>query len=131
MSDIFELEIFSTISDELIELSNYITENRSHHVEITGPPTVSGIIGLAFIESALIELDYKYHRTFRDSDDVNENLLTIDIGEINMNLKPITVNAHMGAENSERNGVLDTIAQIGALSLHLHPEGKTRTLEPW
>ena len=131
MSDIFELEIFSTISGELIELSNYITENQHLPVEIHGSPTISGIIGLAFIESALIELGFKYHRSFRNSENVDENILTIIVGDMTTNFTPITVDLHMGHENSERNGVLDTIAQIGAFALYLHPSGKTKELEPW
>jgi len=131
MSDIFDLEIFSTISEELTELSNYIKENPHLTVELHSSPSVSGIIGLAFIESALIELRYKYHRSFSNLDDFDENVLTINAGKMKKSFAPINVNLHMGHKNNERNGVLDTIAQIGAFALHLHPSGKTKELEPW
>ena len=55
MSDFLELEIFSSISQELLDLSEYIKSNSNVQIEISGPATLSGIIGLAFIESSLIE----------------------------------------------------------------------------
>ena len=37
----------------------------------------------------------------------------------------------MGHDERERTGVLDTVAQVGALSLTLNPGGRTSNLEPW
>ena len=131
MSDFFELEIFSTISEEIIEFSEYLKSNSNSLVEISGPATISGIIGLAFIESALIDLDFRYSRTFHGKDELDENIFCVSIGNQARVFNPISVNLHMGHDGSVRTGVLDTIAQIGTLALSLNPSGRTSELEPW
>ena len=131
MSDFFELEIFSAISEEIIEFSKYIKSNPESQVEISGPPSISGIIGLAFIESAFIELGYRYSRSFHENIDPNETRLCIQIGKEVKMFIPKTVNLRMGHDEREMTGVLDAVAQVGALSLTLNPGGRTSNLEPW
>ena len=125
-------------------------------VHIHAPADAVGVLGLAFIEAACLDLSLPYarrfmppHRTLPRDEVVHPNhtdegcLLfldpfedTWDVSEVQekqyIHITPLAVNLRLGSKNSERRAALDVVAQCAAIASELAPNGqRVRRLRPF
>ena len=125
-------------------------------VQIHAPADAVGVLGLAFIEAACLDLSLPYarrfmppHRTLPRDEVVHPNqtddgcLLfldpfenTWDVSEVQqkqyLHITPLAVNIRLGSKKSERRGALDVVAQCAAIAAELAPNGqRVRRLRPF
>lgn len=125
-------------------------------VHIHAPADVAGVLSLAFIESACLDLGLPYvrrfmppHRTLprdevvRPHNVTEGSLLFLDpfedtwaLSDISQrsqtHITPLSVNVRLGTGKSERQGALDVVAQCAAIASALAPNGqRVRRLRPF
>ena len=139
MHSLLELEIFEIISNVLHEASSTLSASGS--INLHSEPTLIGILGLAQIESAVIDAGIAYRRQFLiPGEVVEENSIVIssdsetrwDSESKILVIGPIAVQSPMGNDMKMRTGVLESTSQAAACAALMAPEGhRVRRQRGW
>jgi hypothetical protein len=154
MNDILLTASFSDVKDRIQNLSKQIKDASMVHIH--APADLSGLLALSMLESAFLDTGVKYRRRFLTShksiprderarpENDQEGLLvfiapfedTWDLKELPeteyIHITPLSVVVRLGANQSERRGALDVVAQCAALAAELISNGqKVRLLRPF
>ena len=154
MNDLLLISSFSEVKERIQNLSKQIRDASMVHIH--APADLSGLLSLSMLESAFLDTGVKYRRRFLPShkslprderaqpENIQDGLLIFiapfeDTWEMNelpeteyIHITPLSVVVRLGANQSERRGALDVVAQCAALAAELVPNGqKVRLLRPF
>ncbi|MFL2949100.1 MAG: hypothetical protein ACJZ40_01785 [Candidatus Poseidoniaceae archaeon] len=154
MNNLLASAPFEDAKSRLESICNQI--RNASMVHIHAPADAVGVLSLAFIEAACLDLDLPYarrfmppHKTIARDEIVHPQqqegtcLLFLDpfeetwaIGDLKpksfLHLTPVAVRVRLGSKKSERHGALDVVAQCAAIASQLAPNGqRVRRLRPF
>lgn len=153
MNDLLQSPPFHDVQPRVAE--QLLQIGTAETVHIHAPADLQGLLALTLLESSFLDAGISYKRRFlpphqhlprdeRQKVSAPDGLLifidpfeeTWDLKDLpvteHIHITPISVSVRLGANQSQRRGALDVVAQCAALGAALSPNGtKTRLLRPF
>ena len=143
MNSLLQLSFFSSIEDELNELSEEITNAKM--VQLMAPADLDGILALAQLEASFLDNSLHYRRRVLPSrkhvgrdhveelptvdglivhiDPFSESRKSFEVSENVIHIRPIEVELSFPTSEKIHHGAVDCVAICAAISAIISPEG--------